>query len=78
MCQKPVDNDLFVVPIGILHGLSDVPVPTLHPTTCSRHRLPLLLDEPKMVGDVVGDPLQQDFQSQRPITRMTALPLEIF
>ena len=34
----------------------------------SRHRPPFLLDEPDVVRDVRRDPLQQDFQGQRPVT----------
>src|SRR5262249_28149103 len=44
---------------------------------CSRHCSSLLLDESDVVWDVRRYPLQQGFQSQRPVTRMTALPLEI-
>jgi hypothetical protein len=38
----------------------------------SRQRTALLLDEANVVRDVRRDPLQQDFQGQRPVTGMTA------
>src|SRR5689334_10503545 len=41
-------------------------------------RFPLLLDESHVVRNVVGDSLQQDFQSQCPIPRMPATPLKVF
>src|SRR5262245_59664932 len=65
---------LLVWPIAIL-SVNRGRSPLLKPS--SRHRPPLLLDKPDMVQNVRCDSLQQDFQGQRPVTRVTTLPLEV-